>query len=117
MNSNLLCKFYKTPFCRMRSLERGGYKANKCDKMAYKTSVIQYFFLSCPYFKLKKSSKHDAREIIFVKYKGLVTLVTRRTIASFEFKLSKEFLFETHLSVIMTVLKVQNRNFYFFLKY
>jgi hypothetical protein len=44
----------------------------------------------------------------------LVTLVTRRTIASFEFKLSKEFLFETHLSVIMTVLKVQNRIFFFF---
>jgi hypothetical protein len=58
------------------------YKANKCDKMAYKTSVIQYFFYFSPILnlELKKSSKHNAMKIIFGKYKGLVTLVTRRTI-------------------------------------
>jgi hypothetical protein len=45
----------------MRSLEDDErseecYKANKCDKMAYKTSVIQYFFYfaSILNFKLKK---------------------------------------------------------------
>jgi hypothetical protein len=48
-NSNLLYEFYKTPFCRTRFLEHEErndecYKANKCDKMAYKTSIIQYFF-------------------------------------------------------------------------
>jgi hypothetical protein len=48
-NSYLLYEFYKTPFCRTRFLEheeRGDecYKANKCDKMVYKTSIIQYFF-------------------------------------------------------------------------
>jgi hypothetical protein len=58
------------------------YKANKCDKMAYETRVIQYFFYFAPilYFKFKKSSKHNARKIIFGKYKGLATLVTRRII-------------------------------------
>jgi hypothetical protein len=67
-NSNLLHEFYKTPFCGRRFLEHDErseecYKANKCDKMAYKTSVIQFFFLFCPYFKFKKKSKHNARKI------------------------------------------------------
>jgi hypothetical protein len=57
-NSNLLYEFYKTPFCRMRFLEHEErsdecYKPNKCDKMAYKTSIIRYFFLFCP-LNLKK---------------------------------------------------------------
>jgi hypothetical protein len=41
-NTYLLYEFYKTPFCRTRIL------ANKCDKMAYKTSIIQYFFYFAP---------------------------------------------------------------------
>jgi hypothetical protein len=50
---NLLYEFYKTPFCRTRFLEHEErsdecYKANKCDKMAYKTSIIQYFFYFAP---------------------------------------------------------------------
>jgi hypothetical protein len=62
--------FYKTPFCCTRFLEHEErsdecYKANKCDKMAYKTSIIQLFFLFYPL-----SSKHNARKIIFGKYKG-----------------------------------------------
>jgi hypothetical protein len=69
-------------------------------------------------------------KIIFGKYKGLVTLITRRTIQDLNLKCEiitishcqhkkkckcswnryrKELLFETGLSVIMTVLKVQNR--------
>jgi hypothetical protein len=45
----LLYAFYKTPFFRTRFLEHEErsdecYKANKCDKMVYKTSIIQYFF-------------------------------------------------------------------------
>jgi hypothetical protein len=48
------------------------YKANKCEKMAYKTSVIQYFFYFVPIlnFKLKKSLKHDGRKINLVDIKG-----------------------------------------------
>jgi hypothetical protein len=51
--SNLLYEFYKTPFCRTRFLEHEErsdecYKANKCDKMDYKTSIIQYFFYFAP---------------------------------------------------------------------
>jgi hypothetical protein len=81
-NSNLLYEFYKAPFCGTRFLEHEErseecYKVNKCDKIAYKTSVIQYFFLFCPYFKFKKVQSTN---------KELVTLVTRRTIAGFEFK-------------------------------
>jgi hypothetical protein len=72
-NSYLLYEFYKTPFCRTRFLEHEECsdecsKANKCDKMAYKTSIIQYFFNLL--LKFKKSSKHNARKIIFDKYKG-----------------------------------------------
>jgi hypothetical protein len=50
--------------------------------MAYEMSVMQYFFyfVTILNFKLKKSSKHNARKIICTTYKGLVTLVTRRTI-------------------------------------
>jgi hypothetical protein len=44
--------------------------------MAYKTSVIKYFFYFAPILNLKKV-ENNAREIIFGKYKGLVTLVTR----------------------------------------
>jgi hypothetical protein len=52
-NSNLLYEFYKTPFCRTRFLEHEErsdecYKSNKCDKMAFKTSIIQYFFYFAP---------------------------------------------------------------------
>jgi hypothetical protein len=52
-NSNLLYEFYKTPFCRTRFLEHEErsdecYKENKCDKMAYKTSIIQYSFYFAP---------------------------------------------------------------------
>jgi hypothetical protein len=64
--SNLLYEFYKTPFCRTRFLEHDGrsdecYKANKCVKMAYKTSVIQYFFYFALIlnFKLKKKVKTE----------------------------------------------------------
>jgi hypothetical protein len=51
---------YKTTFCRTRFLEHEErseecYKANKCERMAYKTSVIQYFLYN------------DARKIIFCK--------------------------------------------------
>jgi hypothetical protein len=48
------------------------YKANKGDKMAYKTSVIQYFVYFAPIlnFKFKKSLQHNTRKIIFGKYKG-----------------------------------------------
>jgi hypothetical protein len=60
-NGNLLYEFYKTPFCRTRFLghdecSEGCYKANKCDKMAYKKSVIQYsfYFAGIINFKLKK---------------------------------------------------------------
>jgi hypothetical protein len=44
--------------------------------MAYKTSVIQYFFYFAPIsnLKLKQSSKHNGRKFIFGKYKELVTL-------------------------------------------
>jgi hypothetical protein len=40
-NSNLLYEFYKTRFCRTRFLEHEErseecYKANECNKMAYK---------------------------------------------------------------------------------
>jgi hypothetical protein len=40
--------YYKTPFCCTRFLEHDErseecYKVSKCDKMAYKTSMIQYF--------------------------------------------------------------------------
>jgi hypothetical protein len=51
---------FMTPFCRTR-LEHDErseecYKASKCDKMAYKTSVIQHFFYFAPIlnFELKK---------------------------------------------------------------
>jgi hypothetical protein len=52
-NSYLLYEFYKTLFCRTRFLEHEErsdecYKANKCDKMTYKTSIIQYFFYFAP---------------------------------------------------------------------
>jgi hypothetical protein len=53
ITSNLLDEFYNTSFCRTRSLEHEErsderYKANKCDKMAYKTSrYITIFFLFC----------------------------------------------------------------------
>jgi hypothetical protein len=52
-NSNLLYQFYKTPFCRTRLLEHEErsdecYKPNKCDKMVYKTSIMQYFFYFAP---------------------------------------------------------------------
>jgi hypothetical protein len=44
-NSNLLFKFYNTPFSRTRFLEHDErseecLKANKWDKIAYKTSLI-----------------------------------------------------------------------------
>jgi hypothetical protein len=54
--------------------------------MAYKTSVLQYFFYFALIlnFKLKKISKH-AKKIYLADIKGLVT---RRTIASVEFKVS-----------------------------
>jgi hypothetical protein len=50
-NSNLLFKFYKTPFSGTRSLEHDErseecFKTNKWDKIA---NII--FFLFCPYFK------------------------------------------------------------------
>jgi hypothetical protein len=52
-NSYLLYEFYKTLFCRTRFLEHEElsdkcYKENKCDKIAYKTSIIQYFFYFAP---------------------------------------------------------------------
>jgi hypothetical protein len=54
-------EFYKAPFCCTRFLEHDEhseecYKANKFDKIAYETSVIQYFFycVSILNFKLKK---------------------------------------------------------------
>jgi hypothetical protein len=48
---NLLYKFYKTTFCCTLFLEHEKcsneyYKANKCDNMAYKTSI--YFFYFAP---------------------------------------------------------------------
>jgi hypothetical protein len=51
--SYLVYEFYKTPFCSTRFLEHEErsdecYKANKCNKMAYKTSIIQYFFYFAP---------------------------------------------------------------------
>jgi hypothetical protein len=58
-NSNLLSEFYnKTPFCRTHFLEHEERseeceKANKYDKMAYKTSVIQYFFYFAPILHFK----------------------------------------------------------------
>jgi hypothetical protein len=72
-NSYLLYEFYKAPFCRTRFLEHEEcsdecYKANKCDKIAYKTSIIQFF--SILPLKFKKSSKHNVKKIIFGKYKG-----------------------------------------------
>jgi hypothetical protein len=53
INSYLLYEFCKTPFCRTRFLEHEErsdecYKAKKYDKMAYKTSIIQYFFYFAP---------------------------------------------------------------------
>jgi hypothetical protein len=49
----LLYEFYETPFCRTCFLEHEErsdecFEANKCDKMAYKTSIIQYFFYFAP---------------------------------------------------------------------
>jgi hypothetical protein len=43
------------------------YKANKCDKMAYKTSVIQYFFYFAPIlnFKLKKVQNIRLEKLIW----------------------------------------------------
>jgi hypothetical protein len=48
------------------------YKANKCDKMAYKTSVIQdfFYFVHILNFKLKKSAKHNASKINLADIKG-----------------------------------------------
>jgi hypothetical protein len=73
------------PFCSTCFLKRDErsekcYKANKCDKMACKTNVIQLFFFPISNFKLKKSLKHNGRKFIFGKYRRLVTVVTRRTI-------------------------------------
>jgi hypothetical protein len=69
--SNLLYEFCKTLFCGTRFLDHEErseecYKANKCDKIAYKTNVIQYFFALILNLTLKKSSKHDARKIIHI---------------------------------------------------
>jgi hypothetical protein len=79
-NSNLLYEFHKTPFCRTRFLEHEErsdecYKQTSAKKGLVKlVSYIQYFFYFAPililYFKLKKRSKHNARKIIFGKYKG-----------------------------------------------
>jgi hypothetical protein len=49
--SNLLYEFYKIPFCHTR------YKANKCDKIAYKTNVIQFFFAPILNLTSKKKFK------------------------------------------------------------
>jgi hypothetical protein len=74
-NSNLLYEFYKTLFCRTTSAARSIYKANNCDKMAYKTSVIQYFFYFAPIlnFKLKKGSKHNAKKKQWKAIRNLTT--------------------------------------------
>jgi hypothetical protein len=79
-NSHVLYEFYKTPFCRTRFLEHDErseeyYKANNCDKMAYKTSVIQYFFYFAPIlnFKLKKGSKHNAKKKQWKAIRNLTT--------------------------------------------
>jgi hypothetical protein len=74
-NSNLLFIFYKTilshEFLEHNERNEECYKANKCDKMAYKTSVIQYFFYFAPIlnFKLKKKFKHNARKVRQGHYK------------------------------------------------
>jgi hypothetical protein len=47
-NSNLLYEFYKTRFLEHEERSDECYKANKFDKMAYKTSIIQYFFYFAP---------------------------------------------------------------------
>jgi hypothetical protein len=69
--------FYKTPICCKRFLEHEGrseecYKANKCDKMSYETSVIQYYFYFAPILnlKLKKRPKHNAKKINLADIKG-----------------------------------------------
>jgi hypothetical protein len=61
--------------------------------MAYKTSVylIQYFFYFAPILNFKLKTVQDTmlgKLYLANTYKGLITLVTRRTIASFEFKVS-----------------------------
>jgi hypothetical protein len=104
-NSNLLYEFYKTPFCCMRFLEHEErYKANKCDKMTYKTSVIQYFFYFAHIFnfKLKKIQNTMPGKLYLGKYKGLVTLVTKRTIASFEFSIMN-YVATTHCESLPTL--------------
>jgi hypothetical protein len=60
--SNLLYEFYKTPFCGTRFLDHEErceecYKANKCDKIAYKTNVIQFFFAPILNLTSKKKFK------------------------------------------------------------
>jgi hypothetical protein len=73
IGSNLLYEFYKTPFCRTRFLEREECcKANKCDKMAYKTNVIQYFFYFAPIlnFKLKIVQNTMLGKLYLAKIKG-----------------------------------------------
>jgi hypothetical protein len=59
---NLLYDFYKTPFCcrRVEHDERSEecYKASKCDKIPYKTSVIHFFcFAPILNFEFKKKFK------------------------------------------------------------
>jgi hypothetical protein len=59
--------------------------------MAYKTRAIQYFFYFALIlnFKLKKKVENIMLgKLYLTNIRGLVTLVIRRTIANFEFKVS-----------------------------
>jgi hypothetical protein len=53
--------------------------------------LVQYFFYFAPILNFKLKTVQDTmlgKLYLANTYKGLVTLVTRRTIASFEFKVS-----------------------------
>jgi hypothetical protein len=71
-------RFIRYHFCRTRLFRarraQREVNINKQvrQKWLHKMSVIQYFFYFSPILKihLKKSSKHNARKIIFGKYKG-----------------------------------------------
>jgi hypothetical protein len=54
---------------RARGAQRECHKANKCDKMAYKTSIIQYFFLFCP-LNLRNTLRDKERYLICANHEN-----------------------------------------------